>query len=55
MHRLTIAGILAAFVAAGFGASSGVFQIGPDTYQFYDTTRAKRLPKTHRRVTSRWR
>ena len=39
MHRLTIAGILAAFVAAGFGASSGVFQIGPDTYQFYDTTR----------------
>ena len=37
MHRLTIAGILAAFVVAGFGASSGVFQIGPDTYQFYDT------------------
>jgi len=37
MHRLTIAGILAAFVVAGFGASSGVFQIGPGTYQFYDT------------------
>ena len=37
MDRLTIAGILAAFVVAGFGASSGVFQIGPDTYQFYDT------------------
>lgn len=37
MHRLTIAGILAAFVVAGFGSSSGVFQIGPDTYQFYDT------------------
>ena len=37
MDRLTIAGILAAFVAAGFGSSSGVFQIGPDTYQFYNT------------------
>jgi len=37
MTRLTIAGILAAFVVAGFGASSGVFQVGPDTYQFYDT------------------
>jgi hypothetical protein len=37
MDRLTLAGILAAFVVAGFGASSGVFQIGPDTYQFYDT------------------
>ncbi len=35
MDRLTIAGILAAFVVAGFGSSSGVFQIGPDTYQFY--------------------
>ena len=37
MHRLTIAGILAAFVVARFGASNGVFQIGPDAYQFYDT------------------
>ena len=37
MHRLTIAGILAAFVAAGFGLPSGVFQVGPDTYQFYNT------------------
>jgi len=37
MGRLTIAGILAAFVLAGFGSSSGVFQIGPDTYQFYTT------------------
>ncbi len=37
MHRLTIAGILAACVVAGFGSSSGVFQIGPDTYQFYNT------------------
>jgi len=37
MDRLTIAGILAAFVVAGFGSSSGVFQIGQDTYQFYNT------------------
>ncbi len=37
MDRLTIAGILAAFVVAGFGSSSGVFQIGPDTYQVYNT------------------
>ena len=37
MDRLTIAGILAAFVVAGFGSSSGVFQIGPDTYQSYNT------------------
>ncbi len=37
MDRRTIAGILAAFVVAGFGSSGGVFQIGPDTYQFYDT------------------
>lgn len=37
MDRMTVAAILAAFVVAGFGASSGVFQIGPDTYQFYDT------------------
>lgn len=37
MDRLTIAGILAAFVAAGFGLPSGVFKIGPDTYQFYNT------------------
>jgi hypothetical protein len=33
MKRLTAA-ILAAFVVAGFGLPSGVFQVGPDTYQF---------------------
>ena len=49
MHRLTIAGILAAFVMAGFGSSSGVFQVGPDTYQFYNTE-ADRL-RRHRRGT----
>ncbi len=38
MDRLTIAGVLAAaFVVAGFGLPSGVFQVGPDTYQFYNT------------------
>ncbi len=37
MHRLTIAGILAAFMVAGFGSSSGVFQVGLYTYQFYNT------------------
>ena len=31
--------ILAAFVTAGFGLPSGVFQVGPDTYRFYNTER----------------